>query len=591
MIRLSRILFVSLQFVPVQAAEKGGPAPCATEQDFIAQTALLNSACCDDPSTCATGLPITCSKACSLVLTPIRDACRDFLDQPANFAIKKALDETAETCHSKGCASTIDIDGVAETKCQHTKIGRKCTAQCRDGFIILNQVRPPTGGGHRRVQDDGEPLSFTCATTKRWAADNGGECVAVVSQGPDGVAPQGTPSEIDSDSAASTSKFTGADPGEGLDFIGDFVFAVNIRGPGGFRIGDAAFISDDDASTGVTVTAENEILSWGSPVELGASHDDNNLELLLSSIRWSGLPNTVDVALAGLEPSVEYKLQLLFWEQCCERGFDVLVGGRSIVDEFSPKDIQDEASGAMIVYDFVAGNAGKLTINLDGSHSEFPDRNPILNGLTLERDPSSNKPAEVDLSTAASTGTFTGADPGEGLDFAGNFLYAVNVGGPGGVQIGDAAFTDDASVSGVTVTAQNVIEAWGDPLDWGDSAGDDALEQLMQSIRWSGAPDGVSVTLDGLRAGTEYRLQLMFHEQCCSRGFDVAVNGQQIVDEYSPQRDQGGLSGGGRPGASINYDFTASSSTLTIELSGTDASFADTNPILNAFTLEVDPNK
>ena len=55
---------------------------------------------------------------------------------------------------------------------------------------------------------------------------------------------------------------------------------------------------------------------------------------------------------------------------------------------------------------------------------------------------------------------------------------------------------------------------------------------------------------------------------CCSRGFDISANGEQIVDEYSPQRDQGGTSGGGRPGAFVNYDFTASSATLELTLQG-----------------------
>eukprot|EP01052_Picozoa_sp_SAG31_P069084 SAG31_NODE_27899_length_418_cov_1.344828_1_plen_84_part_01 len=76
--------------------------------------------------------------------------------------------------------------------------------------------------------------------------------------------------------------------------------------------------------------------------------------------------------------------------------------------------------------------------------------------------------SEVDYSTAADSFTFTGADRGEGLDFSGSFLYAVNIRGPGGVTIGDAHFTDD-SVPGVTVTADNEILNWGDPIDFGDS--------------------------------------------------------------------------------------------------------------------------
>eukprot|EP01052_Picozoa_sp_SAG31_P002232 SAG31_NODE_77_length_27533_cov_47.448859_3_plen_732_part_00 len=182
--------------------------------------------------------------------------------------------------------------------------------------------------------------------------------------------------------------------------------------------------------------------------------------------------------------------------------------------------------------------------------------------------------------------TFTGADLGEGLDFTGNFLYAVDIGGPGGQVIGDANFTDDTSTLGVSVTAQYDMLEWGSALDFGDSAADNALASVMHSIRWSAHPSPVIVTLE-VTPGTKYRLQLMFHEQCCSRAFDVLIDGVAIVDEYSPQRDQGGMSEPGRPGAAIKYDFVATASTVTVSLEGADA-FADANPILNALTLEIE---
>ena len=110
------------------------------------------------------------------------------------------------------------------------------------------------------------------------------------------------------------------------------------------------------------------------------------------------------------------------------------------------------------------------------------------------------------------------------------------------------------------------VPDWGE-VALGDSADDDALETVLRSIRWSSSPAPVVVTM-AVQPNVEYRLQLLFHEQCCSRGFDISANGEQIVDEYSPQRDQGGTSGGGRPGAFVNYDFTASSATLELTLQG-----------------------
>eukprot|EP01052_Picozoa_sp_SAG31_P042383 SAG31_NODE_6712_length_1916_cov_1.376445_2_plen_124_part_00 len=118
------------------------------------------------------------------------------------------------------------------------------------------------------------------------------------------------------------------------------------------------------------------------------------------------------------------------------------------------------------------------------------------------------------------------------------------------------------------------------------SADDDALAVLMESIRWSAQPAPVVIHMNGLDMGGNYRLQLLFHEKCCDRGFDISVAGTTIVDDYSPQREQGGLQGGGRPGAVITYDFVAATTSVTVTLSGRDNAFADNNPILNAFTLE-----
>src|SRR5690606_16361665 len=88
----------------------------------------------------------------------------------------------------------------------------------------------------------------------------------------------------------------------------------------------------------------------------------------------------------------------------------------------------------------------------------------------------------------------------------------------------------------------------------------------------------------GLEVGERYKLQLLFGEACCDRGFDIFVNGELEADEFSPRHynmlaPNAGVSG--------TYTFTAESSTLNIVLSGNDAAFADQNPILQAFTVEV----
>jgi hypothetical protein len=194
----------------------------------------------------------------------------------------------------------------------------------------------------------------------------------------------------------------------------------------------------------------------------------------------------------------------------------------------------------------------------------------------------------VTLSNFASagliTGTFTGGDAGEGLDFDGNFEYAVNVRGNGGGTIGDANFTND-SASGVTVTAANEILTWGAPKNYGVSANDNALEYIMQSIRWSySGTDVLTVALDNLIIGNNYSLQLLFAESCCTRGFDIFAENLMIVDDFSPYVLQGSTNNNTN-GAFVRYDFTAADTTLNIAMGG-NAPYSDRNPILNGLTLE-----
>ena len=113
---------------------------------------------------------------------------------------------------------------------------------------------------------------------------------------------------------------------------------------------------------------------------------------------------------------------------------------------------------------------------------------------------------------ATSVGSFTGGDPGEGLDLSGNFLYAINIGTGGAAgQAGDANFTED-SVAGVTVTAINEIVNWHLP-EYGDSAADDVLEKVMQSIRWSPAPEVPKVTLERLVVGANSTASIISQEK------------------------------------------------------------------------------
>ena len=194
--------------------------------------------------------------------------------------------------------------------------------------------------------------------------------------------------------AATTSAFTGGDPGEGLDLQGNFTYAFNIGTPGAAgKVGDADFTSDD--VLGVSVDAQNEIGGW-AVMNLGTTDNDKRLGFVLNSIRWSAAPNVVTIKLK-VEKDVEYKLQMLFAEWCCSgRGFNVVIDGKTELSNFIPAALQAgdgdfmerrAQAGAAITHQFTA-KTDTLTVVLDGAAADAPeisDRNAIVNGLTLER--------------------------------------------------------------------------------------------------------------------------------------------------------------------------------------------------------------
>jgi hypothetical protein len=186
---------------------------------------------------------------------------------------------------------------------------------------------------------------------------------------------------------------------------------------------------------------------------------------------------------------------------------------------------------------------------------------------------------------------FTGGEEGEGLDLDGNFRYAFNFGTNGAAGlVRDANFTSD-SAPGITWSAANEIANWSNP-QFGETPFDDAMEKVMQSIRWSVGPSPVSVNLSGLVAGTKYKLQLFFTESCCAgRGFDILAEGVLVLNDFLPAVVLGGIgSAVADRGVVITHEFTAADNTLNIQLSSVniaDPSISDRNPTLNGGTLEI----
>jgi hypothetical protein len=224
-----------------------------------------------------------------------------------------------------------------------------------------------------------------------------------------------------------------------------------------------------------------------------------------TSWKTAGMHESVQISMGGLLVGQRYRMQLLFYEfegsgqsvpcnqvetsvlpsfatsgpwasystqtfngvisartACSGRGFDVLVDGALVVDEFSPQfeqvgrttiegsfenlgDQSDRAGagspGVFISYDFVAQNTTTV-ISLDGNNpgcldvahracppldsngnSRYAKRQAFINALTLEA-----LAATDNMSVVPTVGTFAGGDASDGLDLSGSFVYAVIAG-------------------------------------------------------------------------------------------------------------------------------------------------------------------
>jgi hypothetical protein len=188
---------------------------------------------------------------------------------------------------------------------------------------------------------------------------------------------------------------TGGDLGEGLDLEGVFPYALAVGGGDDafVAVRDAVFVPLIDAEVeGATLTAGNRAVGW-YPVNYGTTDNDLNLALVTRSIRWSDVNTTtpeVTLALDNLEVGAEYKIQLVFGEDCCNRGFDVFLDGNLIVKDFNPGAVQGGSGNrkqAALITRVHFARATTATFRFDGrtASAAFPDRNAILNAVTVEQ--------------------------------------------------------------------------------------------------------------------------------------------------------------------------------------------------------------
>jgi hypothetical protein len=189
---------------------------------------------------------------------------------------------------------------------------------------------------------------------------------------------------------------------------------------------------------------------------------------------------------------------------------------------------------------------------------------------------------------AAEITNFFGGDAEEGLDLEGNIVYAVNMRGEGGHVVRGVEFTEDLDTDGFILEATHEVLAWATP-DYGDSEDDDELEIIMESIRWSLAPDVVNIEMD-VQSGQSYKLQMLFTESCCDRSFDIVFEDELLFDDFTiyehhvddiwslPSRNDGVL---------ITHEFTAGDAIASLQLGTGAPDFPDNNGHISAITLEL----
>ncbi len=173
-----------------------------------------------------------------------------------------------------------------------------------------------------------------------------------------------------------------------LDLSGNFSYALTLTpGAAGTVIGDATF-TDAFETPGAAVVAQNYIGGW-HPQTFTGSADDVKLASVMSSISWSWANGSADsqvvtLTMSGLTVGNTYQAQLMFGEQCCDRGFNAYRDGAAIFSNVSPFGMTGDYTGSAFLTDTFVATSTSVVYGLGGSDALHGDNNPILNAATLE---------------------------------------------------------------------------------------------------------------------------------------------------------------------------------------------------------------
>lgn len=209
--------------------------------------------------------------------------------------------------------------------------------------------------------------------------------------------------------AQMVSLFSGTAAGEGLDLEtesgGKFVHAINFGGNQALTIQGLTF-QPDSAISDLNLQANDPIEAWEDPNAFGNSSEDAHLSTLLHSMRWATFPAELSFELTGLDPAASHKLQLLFVEKCCQRGFDILVDETVVLPRFSPDQLGANAPDLGVVAIILLDpGPTSIQITLRGAAAAFPDPSPVIQAATLEQFPTEPDTTQADLPTLKLTQT------------------------------------------------------------------------------------------------------------------------------------------------------------------------------------------
>ena len=178
--------------------------------------------------------------------------------------------------------------------------------------------------------------------------------------------------------------------------------------------------------------------------------------------------------------------------------------------------------------------------------------------------------------------------PGD-LDLDGNIVKATNFNGSA-LSVAGVTFEADAGDTDY-VGPQNVV-GWQNRPEYGATADDDNLEQIMHDIRWanSGAGEFLEANI-GVDVGTEYKVQLLIsgnHQE--NRVWDIEVEGAIGVEDITSLGLDTDAYDVGRS-VVYTHTLTADDDTLNIVMGNVSGDTAgdDLNPIWQALTVEAIP--